>query len=96
LVGKGVGRLRVLYPVSDQLNITIDLFNTHLQSDISETGQQRPRRVHQVDQFLPQVEDSDADLVFWGGDFNDIPESGIAFKVHSSKVECSGENLRCW
>ena len=78
---KGVGKVRFLYPIDSQLNITIDVMTTHLHSDATYTGQVRQRRVNQLNQILPAIETSDADLVIFGGDFNDIPNSGLNFRI---------------
>ena len=57
------------------MNITVDIFNTHLHSDEKYTGEAEARRINQLRQILPEVERSNADLVIFGGDFNDHPKS---------------------
>ena len=63
---KGLGRVRFLYPLARDRNITIDVFTIHTQSDNSFTGQESERRVRQLNQVMPYVENSNADLVLLG------------------------------
>ncbi len=83
---KGIGRVRFAYPVDNELTITVDVFTIHTQSDYDFTGQSEQRRINQLEQVVPHFENSDADLVIVGGDFNDHPESGSRSKI---KTEAS-------
>lgn len=77
MVRKGVGRVRFDYPLDDKSNITVDVFNIHTQSDEKFTGEERKRRLNQLNQVLPAIEKSDADLVLLGGDFNDYQGTSV-------------------
>ena len=79
---KGVGKVRFSIPLnvepgSESLrNISVDIYTTHTHSDEKYTGQASDKRVKQMNQIMPIIENSDAEVVILGGDFNDHPLSG--------------------
>jgi hypothetical protein len=77
---KGVGRVRFSIPLNVQSgsprNISVDIYTTHTYSDKDYTGQSSDKRVKQMNQIMPRIDYSDADVVILGGDFNDHPLSG--------------------
>ena len=84
---KGLGRVRFLYPLASDQNITIDVFNIHTQSDESFTGQESKRRVRQLNQVMPYVENSNADLVLLGNiSAYSVKNSSPNLVVHSYTV----------
>ena len=60
-------------------NITVDVLTTHAHSDQRYTGEARDKRIKQMNQVMPAIENSDAEIVILGGDFNDHPLSGEIF-----------------
>ena len=79
-VTKGVGRVRFSIPLHPGFefirNITVDILTIHTHSDQTYTGQARDLRIKQLNQVMPAIENSDAEIVILGGDFNDHPLSG--------------------
>ena len=79
---KGVGRVRFSIPLNVESgsgsprNISVDIYTIHTHSDKSYTGQARDKRIKQLNQIMPRIEYSDAEVVILGGDINDIPLSG--------------------
>ena len=82
---KGVGRVRFSIPLNvepgifepePQRSISVDIYTTHTHSDETYTGQASDKRVKQMNQIMPAIENSDAEVVILGGDFNDHPLSG--------------------
>lgn len=71
-----MGKVSLILPLDKNMNITVDLFTIHTQSDPVDIGEQRHRRMNQLRQVLPEVLESTADLTIIGGDFNDVPFSG--------------------
>ena len=82
-VTKGVGRVRFSIPLHPEFvfmrNITIDVLTIHANSDPTYIGEARHIRINQMNQVMPAIENSDAEIVILGGDFNDIPLSGEIF-----------------
>ena len=90
---KGVGRVRFSIPLNingfgshTQRNISVDIYTTHTHSDRDHTGQASDKRIKQMNQIMPRIEYSDAEVVILGGDFNDHPLSGKKIK-ESRKVD---------
>ena len=89
---KGVGRVRFSIPLNveygsgSQRNISVDIYTTHTYSDKDYTGQSSDKRVKQMNQIMPRIEYSDAEVVILGGDFNDHPLSGKKIRK-STKLE---------
>ena len=83
---KGVGKVRFSIPLNSLRNISVDIYTTHTHSDESYTGQASDKRVKQMNQIMPIIENSDAEVVILGGDFNDHPLSGEKIR-ESRKLE---------
>ena len=83
--------MRFLFPITPHDNITVDIYNTHTQSDELYTGEAEARRLNQLKQVLPEIENSDADLVIFGGDFNDYPGSRAYAELTRKLVDAALE-----
>ena len=93
---KGVGKVRFSIPLNDEpgseslRNISVDIYTTHTHSDEKYTGQASDKRVKQMNQIMPIIENSDAEVVILGGDFNDHPLSGKTIRKSKNWIRDEG------
>jgi len=72
---KGLGQVRFSIPLNPTRNISVDILTTHIHSDEDSMGEGRSYRIKQLNQIMPIVENSDAEVVILGGDMNDHQKS---------------------